>query len=108
MANTEPAGAPISLEQAAKWTSNYRIENPNTVIAHAFDANIIQDVLKQEGCNGIRIYYAIDDAGTKQLIVVGTDASRNDMAEGLILDYSQPCPSMCGGQNPLNTLISKV
>ncbi len=96
-------GAPIELDKAASWTANYRNANSQGIKAHFFGKDILNEILAQEGCEGIRIYYALDDDGTQQLILVGADASENDMVDGVVADYSRPCPNVCGVSNSLNT-----
>lgn len=91
------------LEEAARWTAKYRRENPGAITAHFFGKDAIQEILNQDTCVGIRIYYALDDQGQKQLIIVGTDANENDLYNGIIAERSFPCPPYCsgGGGNPL-------
>jgi hypothetical protein len=84
---------------------------PNDTLAHYFGGDIIRRVLNETGCVGIRIYYAIDDKGKKQVLIVGTDANGDNLlpAQGaaakadddpIIVDYSYPCPTICP-RNPL-------
>ena|ERR1700741_2298175 len=103
MAFTGNEAEKFPLETAAEWTRNYRqtIENGDT-IAHFFGKNIIKEILAQDGCMGIRIYYALDERGKKQLIVVGANSEENDLYEGTIAERSHLCPPFCGGGNPLN------
>ena len=101
-------GSPISLALAATWTKNYRDNNPGQTIAHFFGTDIIQQILSQGTCMGIRIYYAADDSGAKQLILVGADAHQNDMTDGILADYSMPCPAICSTANPLNSVITVI
>lgn len=94
----------ISLSTASLWTKNYRAANPSgTVIAHCFGKDAIQAILNQTNCLGIRIYYALDTNGAKQLVIVGVDASANDLDKGLLAERSFPCPDMCGSSNSLNS-----
>ena len=93
----------ITLELASKWTKNYRTAHPRDLKGHFFGKRAIQDILNQEGCVGIRIYYALDDTAKQQLIVVGTNADENDLCEGLLAERSFPCPPTCGLNNPLNS-----
>lgn len=51
-------GAPIDLKTAIEWTGNYRRMRPNERISHFFGRVHLQQLLEQEGCMGIRIYYA--------------------------------------------------
>jgi len=103
---------PIPLETAKEWTANYRASiKPDDTLAHYFGGDIIRRVLNETGCVGIRIYYAIDDKGKKQVLIVGTDANGDNLlpAQGaeakadddpIIVDYSYPCPNYCPS-NPL-------
>ena len=91
-------GAAIDLKLAAKWTANYRKENPSPgeIRAHMFGKDIIKQIQTQKGCVGIRMYYALNDAGVKQLILVGVDSEGRDMEEGIVADVSKICPPDCG------------
>lgn len=103
-------GGPIPLPTAKEWTANYRktISKDDTR-AHYFGSDIIQKLLDEDKSVGIRIYYAIDDKGKKQLLVVGVDKDGNDLlpaessagtgegGEPFIADQSFPCPMFCSG-----------
>ncbi|MCC9135453.1 hypothetical protein ACFSKU_13925 [Pontibacter silvestris] len=93
-------GAPIELAQAAKWTKNFRekikdAEESEKIKAHFFGRDILKKILEQEDCMGIRMYYAKDDAGQKQLILVGATAEGEDMVNGIVADMSKVCPPDC-------------
>jgi hypothetical protein len=53
-------GAPIELNLAAQWTKNHRHRNPKDIISQFFGREILNTILSQEDCLGIRIYYAND------------------------------------------------
>ena len=104
---------PISLETAKKWTANYRATiKPGETEAHYWGAAIIRQLLDENRSVGIRAYYAIDDNGKKQLLLVGVDEDGNNLlpkegdasnsatAEGdpIIVDQSLPCPPHCGSK----------
>jgi hypothetical protein len=105
-------GAPIELKTAKEWAANYRasLKEPKDTVAHFFGYDIIQKILAEPGCMGIRIYYGINDKGEKQLMLVGADKAGDNLLpeEGkqlvdggnMIADVSLPCPSYC----PTNTL----
>lgn len=95
-------GGQITLEQGADMTGKYRDNNPGKLKGHFFGKDILRNILSQEGCMGIRMYYAEDSKGEKALVIVGADASENDMTE-LVADISMPCPSRCGSSNGLNS-----
>jgi hypothetical protein len=93
----------LDLETAAAWTENYRDSNSSGTKAHFFGRDIIEEILAQTGCMGIRIYYALDDKGAQQLIIVGANASENDLYNGVIAERSFPCPTYCDqSSSPLN------
>ncbi|MES2394908.1 MAG: hypothetical protein V4549_02845 [Bacteroidota bacterium] len=93
----------ITLEEAAVWTRNYRDANSGATKGHFYGKDAIQAIINQSGCVGIRIYYAIDNNGAKQLIIVGANTSENDLYTGLLAERSVPCPTRCGATNPLNS-----
>jgi hypothetical protein len=93
----------ITLAEASAWTKTYRTANPQAIKGHFFGKTAIQAILNQADCVGMRLYYAIDDKGQKQIIVVGVDANENDLYNGLLAERSRPCPPYCGTGNPLNT-----
>lgn len=102
---TGSEGNPIELEVAARWTANYRSAQTNTddtpTKAHFYGREVLQQLLEQACCMGIRIYYALDEQGQKQLVLVGADAEGNDM-EDLVIDDSKICPPNCSTGGILN------
>jgi hypothetical protein len=103
MAFTGNEAEEFPLDTAAEWTKNYRetITMGGTV-SHFFGRDIINKILEQEDCMGIRIYYALDENGKKQLIIVGADANENDIYNGIIAERSVTCPPYCPTNSPLN------
>lgn len=93
----------ISLQDASAWTAAYRAANPQATKGHFFGKAAIEAILNQTGCVGIRLYYAIDTKGQKQIIVVGANANEDDLVNGLLAERSKPCPPYCGTNNALNS-----
>ncbi len=54
-------GSSIDLTTAADWTRNHRERHPKSTISQFFGKNILQKILDQPNCMGIRIYYANSD-----------------------------------------------
>jgi len=98
-------GDPIPLETAQGWTANFQTANPTGTKAHFFGAEILKQILAQEGCVGIRMYYALDDKGKRQLVLVAANSegenlvprssNRDGDEEYIVADASYPCPSFC-------------
>ena len=97
-------GAFISLEEGAVMTANYRntIQSGDT-IGQFIGVEIINRILAQKNCVGIRFYYAIDENGSKNIVCVGVDENENDLYAGLIADQFKKCPPRCSHSNPLNS-----
>jgi hypothetical protein len=57
---TGKEGSPIDLDVAANWTKNYRDKHPKEPISQFFGKEILEKILSQENCLGIRFYYAYD------------------------------------------------
>lgn len=107
-------GGPIELEKVRKWTQNYRRMNDKDTTAHLFGREVIEKLLRQKDCAGIRIHYCIDDMGKKQLVLAGVDHNGYDqlphpkqmlkanaapLAAGEeygLVDQSWPCPETRG------------
>lgn len=101
-------GRPISLEKATKWTKRYRKSKDyeeDPVKAHFFGCDIIEKILAEPGCKGIRIYYGLNEKKEKQLLLVGCNDKGNnilkaeiagkDGGDAIIADESVRCPNMC-------------
>ncbi len=77
------------------------IDLTKEIRSHYFGRNVIDKILSQTGCTGIRIFYALNDAGQKELIIAGVDNTGAGMlpnASGggnTLADFSFPCPPIC-------------
>ncbi|MFT5860302.1 MAG: hypothetical protein ACI865_002412 [Flavobacteriaceae bacterium] len=97
-------GGTITLKEGAALTAAYR-NSPldGGIKGHFIGKDIIQNLLAQEGCMGIRVYYGQDsEEPVQKLVYVGVDAEENDMLD-LVADMSVPCPKRCGQANVLNS-----
>lgn len=102
MAFNGKEGGVISLSEGSTMTAEYRHQNPDKLKGHFFGKDILNKILEQEGCMGIRIYYGIDSEGVQQLVLAGADNEENDILE-IVGDISFPCPDACSSNNPLNS-----
>jgi len=53
--------------------TSYQSSNPSDVIAYEVGRNIIDQILAQPGCVGLRFYNAYNEKGEKTLVYVGLD-----------------------------------
>jgi hypothetical protein len=92
----------ITLTEAIALTGSYRSGAPvGSTLAHYFGKSIISSILDQDGCVGIRIYYALTATNEKQLVIVGVTTSGEDLYDGVIADKSTTCPPTCAASSPL-------
>ncbi|XOV69346.1 MAG: hypothetical protein ACFHU9_09190 [Fluviicola sp.] len=97
------AGEIITLSEAAQMTAAWRSDFPNSTKGVKVDKEKVLDILNQEGCAGIRMYFAENSDGEKTLVLVGTDSGGNDLFNGMIVDKLSKCPNDCPDPNPLNS-----
>ena len=92
----------ISLDEAVKLTANFRAAaGPSAIKGGYFKKETIQAILDQPGCVGLRYYYGQKEDGTPVLILVGVDKNGNDLTDGLLAEFSTPCPPFCPENSPL-------
>ena len=76
-------GEDIGYEKGAKMVKANYDQNPDDVVAHFMGRDIIEGILAQPGVTGIRMFYAQNELGLRQLVLVGTDATGSN-----VLDYT--------------------
>jgi hypothetical protein len=97
------AGSIISLEEGSTMTASFRSKFPDETKAVYYSADVYNDLLAQDGCVGIRIYNAIDEAGKMTNVLVGVDADGNDLYDLNIFDRGLRTPPLKLANNPLNS-----
>ena len=103
-------GDRIDLVKARQWAQNHRNADPNGIRSHYFGRDLLDQILIQPGCTGIRVYYALDDKNQKQLLIAGVDSQGKTQlpahpvitpGDFSIMDFSFPCPPNCPPGNDL-------
>ncbi|MBN9381610.1 MAG: hypothetical protein J0H74_12635 [Chitinophagaceae bacterium] len=79
-------GEEISHEMAADFVRSYKNAHPDATLGYTVGRNIIDQILAQPGCVGLRFYNAINEIGQTTLVYVGVDAQGNDMIKKVIVD----------------------
>lgn len=104
MAFTGDEGNSIPLSTASEWTGAHRKANPKAIQSRFFGRKILEQILAQPGCQGIRIYYGTDGS-TPQLIAVGADKEETDQLgpNCIVADETATGPPHCGQASPLNS-----
>ena len=103
-------GEDIGYEKGARMIKDYYDQNQDDVLAHFMGRNMIEAILAQPGAVGIRMFHAINEIGLKQMVLVGTDATGNNILnyttigddgeivkhKGIVADKMRNCPPYCG------------
>jgi hypothetical protein len=77
-------GEDIGAAEGLKMMQRYQQQNPGATTGHFIGREIIEQILAQPGCVGIKTYYAINHLEQQQLVMAGSDAQGNT-----ILEYKQ-------------------
>jgi hypothetical protein len=87
----------ISLDEAKSMTHAYQnaTQFQGLTVASMIDKDAYQLVIDQKGCVNIRTYFALNEAGTLTIVVVGVDDNGDDMTQGVLLDMATVCPISC-------------
>ncbi|MCF7803423.1 MAG: hypothetical protein K9N46_03175 [Candidatus Marinimicrobia bacterium] len=94
----------ITLEQARRWTKNYReTAGKDAPLGAFYGKEAVLELLIQEEVVGFRYYNAINDDGDSVLVLVGVNSDGDDVYEGNLMELGVPCPPYCSSANPLNT-----
>jgi hypothetical protein len=79
-------GEAISPELGAQMVKDYQVANPTDVKSYYIGRNIIDQILAQPGCVGIRFYNAYNEEGKKTLVYVAVDATGNAIRKYTVVD----------------------
>jgi hypothetical protein len=78
-------GEEISHEMAADFIRNFDRECPNETKGFTMGKNILQQILSQPGCAGMRFYNGINEHGQKTLVYVGVDTEGKDLVRKTVV-----------------------
>jgi hypothetical protein len=108
-------GKKITRSKARKWVNSYKKKfgkEKYFLSSMLFDKEIVLKLLSEQGCEGLRVYNALDDEGKEHFILVGADAKGNNIlpddkdnssitsratgSEAMLVDDGYPCPGNVG------------
>lgn len=88
----------IPRAAAAALTRRYReTAGEGAQLATMFPRDVYERILAQPGCAGIRAYEGRSEQGERQTVLVGVDKDGKDMLNGVLAEFTLPCPPYCGG-----------
>jgi hypothetical protein len=92
----------VTLAKASSMTKAYRDLNINPIIGGFFGKDVIQAILMQTDCVGLKFYFAIEN-GNLTLVLCGAKANQNDLYQGILAEDSPLDPPFSASNNPLNS-----
>ena len=93
----------IGLTEARDLIARYKRAHPGTLSASAFTRVAFDRILAQDGCTGIRAYYAQTPEGQMTLVMVGVDQFGHDIDDGELAEQTFPCPPFCPMDSALDS-----
>jgi hypothetical protein len=104
MALTGSEDHKIRLEDASSQTKAFRAGVPaDGVLGGYLGREIIDAILRQPGCIGIRYYFARHVKNYPTVVLVGVTSDNADLWQGVLAEETWPCPPFCPPANPLNS-----
>ena len=79
-------GEEIGYELGKQMVNDYQTANPTDVTFYEIGRNIIDQVLAQPGCAGIRFYNAYNERGQKTLVYVGLNKDGKAILEYTVIN----------------------
>lgn len=102
MAKDKKAAAVITLDEAITYTHSFQKRQPEAIKSFFVDTEMLNRILEQEDCVGIRIYNGDEPVTNKEnRVLVGVDKDGEDMSNGIIVEELSPCPVHCPKASPL-------
>ena len=107
----------ITLEVAIKMTQLYRQENEDILdpimrnngilpLSETFNREAFDNLLAQEGCEGIRLYYSMDADKKVHIIAVAVNNENVDIISAgaeMLIENGIRCPTVCPPASELNS-----
>jgi hypothetical protein len=78
-------GEEIGLELGAGFITSFQEKHPDEAGSYQVGRNIIDQILAQPGCAGLRFYNALNEYGQKTLVYVGVDADGKDLVKSTVI-----------------------
>lgn len=86
----------IPAEKAKGYIRRWREGRGKGEVQGGFFGRAVLDrMLAQPGCVGLRIYHAKHEKGNATFVLVGTNADGQDLWQGTVAEEMLPCPPNC-------------
>jgi hypothetical protein len=79
-------GEEIGYELGTQMVKDYQVANPQDTPFYTIGRKIIDQILAQPGCVGMRFYNAYNEMGEKTLVYIGLDENGQGLFEYSVVD----------------------
>ncbi len=99
---TTKVGKDIGYESGAKMVKRHFDQHPDEATAAFMGREIIEGILSQPGCIGLRVFNGVDELGIRKPIFVGADKNGNNILhldttrKAIVAGGAKICPPYCG------------
>ena len=84
--NLANIGEEVGLELGKEMVKSYQETNPTDVKSYLIGREIIEQILAQPGCVGIKLFNAYNELGSKTLVYVGVGVDGNAIVQYSIVN----------------------
>jgi hypothetical protein len=95
--STGKEGHEITVEQAREQVRRWqdgKTARAGDPVCELFSRNVLDKILAQPGCAGLRIYHGRNDKGQHTVVLVGAAADGSNLTD-VIAEQGVPCPPVC-------------
>jgi hypothetical protein len=86
LASVAAIGQEIGLDLGNQMITDYVTQNPANTYAFEVGRNVIDQILAQPGCVGLKFYEAYNEQGEKTLVYTGLDQAGKAILEVSVVD----------------------
>jgi len=84
--NIAQIGEEIGMDLGTQMVKSYQEANPTDVKSYTIGRDIIEKILAQPGCAGIKFFNAMNEVGEKTLVYLGVDSEGKPLVEYTVID----------------------
>jgi hypothetical protein len=89
----------ISRAKAREFIQGWRKGRKGGVVGGFMDREVLDKILAQPECKGVRYYHAMHPQGHDTIVLVGVDSDGRDLWDGTIAEEAIPCPPDCAPED---------
>ena len=89
----------ITRAKAREFIQGWRKGRKGGIHGGYMDREVLDRILAQPGCKGVRYYLASHRLGYDTIVLVGVGEGDRDLWDGTIAEEAEPCPPLCSPED---------